>query len=230
MLLKPTAAPSRRGSGSPESLDYRVLIGVDRRRALRRRSRDACRAGSVPKSARVLSRGRAAVVVRAASPTARRGRDRWAKFASDDDRAVVEDDGMVTVRVTARRRSSSGSEPRRTRGASLSRVTTSRFFASRPAPTTSTKCLESWSLGSPRPRPCDDAEFLRRAYLDATARSRRRRRSSGSWRTRPREARERLIDALLGAAGVRRLLGLQVVGPAARLHPRSWRRRRCGRS
>ena len=86
------------------------------------------------------------------------------------------------------------------------------------------------ALNLPPSPPCTDSEFIRRAYLDAAGilptpeevdevPRRHGRRQAG-------EADRRAA----GAAGVRRLLGLQVVGPAAGLDAASCRSRRCGRS
>ena len=77
---------------------------------------------------------------------------------------------------------------------------------------------------------CNDHEFIRRAYLDA----------AGILPT-PEEVRKFLADKpadkraeadrrLAGTAGVRRLLVVQVVRPAAGLDAASCRSRRCGRS
>ena len=162
---------------------------------------------------------------------------RWAKFNSSEDLVAARRRRRQGRRspATARRPSPSGTPTSSPPAASPRRCPTPSIPRSSPqAPRNNfiddlvLKKLES--LHIPPSPPCTDAEFIRRAYLDA----------AGILPT-PEEVQKFLADPAAGqageadrrpagAAGVRRLLGVQVVRPAAHLDAAGCRSRRCGRS
>ena len=149
----------------------------------------------------------------------------WAKFASTDDTvASVDDTGRLKVDGPGRGvRLGLVRQPGRAHDGHLAvsrRSSIRKVFASAPRhnPIDEKNLAKLAALRIPPSPDAGDAAFLRRAYLDATGTLP----TLDAGRGLPRrisdpDKRAKLVDRLLEQLGVCRLLGVQVVGPVARL-------------
>ena len=230
ILLKPTGAIEHGGGVrfATDSLEYRVIaewIAAGHARPVGRRSRRSARSTVYPDAVR-LEPGQTQQVLVQATYSDGRVEDvtRWAKFASTDDTVAKVDDagrlkvdgrgeasvtvwfasrvGRVTVTVAVTRRRS-----------------IPKVFAAAPRnnPIDEKNLAKLAALRIPPSPDAGDAAFLRRAYLDATGTLPPADAGRGvPRRSRPGQARQAGRPPAR-QPGIRRLLGLQVVGPAARL-------------